>query len=466
MANSNRSAYLTRLSYLGNCSKLFNQNVTYLDQMVPSNGLCSSGIYALAYPSQEYVVYAKIGSTSTFTVNLSALTGTAVCRWYNPQTGVYGTAFNRAGGTTQSFTKPDSNDWALHITTVVDTQVPSVPTNVTATAVSAISIQVSWTASTDNVGVTGYKIFRNGTQVGTSTTTSYTSSGLSPQTTYSFTVSAYDGAGNNSAQSSPPAVATTPAGDGQAPSVPTNVAAAPQSTSSILVTWTASTDNVGVTGYKVYRNGTQVGTPTGTSYTDTGLNPNTTYSYTVSAHDAIGNNSAESSPAALATTLTPVDIPVAKQQGNGETVCVTEKVVTTSFQTYFYIEEPDRFAGIQVVPLQMPEELDINDLVNVSGVIKTLNGERYIDEAVVTSPAGSGSVTPIGVSNIGVGGGDWMYNSESGAGQRGIKDAIGPNNIGMLITTWGRFTYVDSSSFIVDDGREGPYSAHPQFRKE
>lgn len=91
----------------------------------------------------------------------------------------------------------------------VDTSPPSMPTNVQAVGVSSSSMHVSWTASTDDLGVVGYRIYRNGTEVGTSATTSYLDTGLSAQTTYSYTVSAYDATGNTSAQSSPPAVATT-----------------------------------------------------------------------------------------------------------------------------------------------------------------------------------------------------------------------------------------------------------------
>jgi hypothetical protein len=77
---------------------------------------------------------------------------------------------------------------------------------------SPTSILVSWTASTDNVGVTGYKIYRNGSQIDTTASTSYTNTGLSGSTSYSYKVSAYDAAGNNSGQSSPSAVAMTPPG--------------------------------------------------------------------------------------------------------------------------------------------------------------------------------------------------------------------------------------------------------------
>ena len=90
-----------------------------------------------------------------------------------------------------------------------DTTPPSVPAGLSATAVSSTQINLSWTASTDNVGVTGYDVFRNGTQVGTTTTTSYQDTGLTAGTTYSYTVAAYDAAGNVSAQSTAASATTT-----------------------------------------------------------------------------------------------------------------------------------------------------------------------------------------------------------------------------------------------------------------
>ena len=106
-----------------------------------------------------------------------------------------------------------------------DTTPPSTPANLSASAVSSSQIHLSWTASTDNVGVTGYRVFRGGTQVGTSTTTTYSDTGLAASTTYSYTVAAYDAAGNLSAQSQP-ASATTSAGGGSdttPPSTPANL---------------------------------------------------------------------------------------------------------------------------------------------------------------------------------------------------------------------------------------------------
>ncbi|MFI7365014.1 glycoside hydrolase family 6 protein [Streptomyces sp. NPDC050149] len=94
-----------------------------------------------------------------------------------------------------------------------DTQAPTAPTGVTVTAKTSGSVSLSWTASTDNTGVTGYDVFRDGVKVGSSTTTSYSDSGLSASTAYSYTVKAKDAAGNVSAASSALS-ATTSAGGG------------------------------------------------------------------------------------------------------------------------------------------------------------------------------------------------------------------------------------------------------------
>ncbi len=128
-----------------------------------------------------------------------------------------------------------------------DTTAPSTPTGLTATASSSSQINLSWSASTDNVGVTGYKVYRGGAQIATTTGISYSNTGLSPSVTYSYTVSAYDAAGNTSAQSTSVS-ATTRAGSAYAVSAyPSTVAAG----GTITVSWTApvnhsTTDWVGI----------------------------------------------------------------------------------------------------------------------------------------------------------------------------------------------------------------------------
>jgi len=175
-----------------------------------------------------------------------------------------------------------------------DTQAPTVPTGLAATAVSSAQINLFWTASTDNVGVAGYRIYRDGSQIATTAGTAYQDRGLSPSTTYAYRVAAYDAAGNVSAQSSQASASTPEAPDTQAPTVPTGLTAAAVSSSQINLSWSASSDNLGVTGYKVYQNGTQIGTTAATSYQSTGLNASTSYTYCVAAYDGAGNTSAKS----------------------------------------------------------------------------------------------------------------------------------------------------------------------------
>ena len=105
------------------------------------------------------------------------------------------------------------------VSNTTDTTPPTVPTGLTATAVSTSQINLSWTASTDNVGVTGYNIYRGGAKIGTSPSTSYQDAGLSASTSYTYNVSAFDAAGNTSAQSTGASATTqTSSGGGGIPS--------------------------------------------------------------------------------------------------------------------------------------------------------------------------------------------------------------------------------------------------------
>ncbi len=184
-----------------------------------------------------------------------------------------------------------------------DTQAPTVPANLSASAVAQNSLTLSWTASTDNVGVTAYEVYRGTTLLnGSVAGTSYNVTGLACNTSYALTVKAKDAAGNVSAASSALNVTTTACADTQAPSTPTGLAAANKTPTGFLLSWNASTDNVGVVAYEVYRGGTLVnGNVTTTSLAIIGLICNTTYSFTVKAKDAVGNVSAASSALSVKT---------------------------------------------------------------------------------------------------------------------------------------------------------------------
>jgi chitodextrinase len=199
---------------------------------------------------------------------------------------------------------------AAPVTTPSDTSPPTIPAGASAAALSDTSIKVTWSASTDNVGVTGYTVFRGGTKIGTvgATTLAYTDSGLTPSTAYTYTVDAFDAAGNHSAQST--AAGATTLADTSPPTTPTNLTATASGSSTVNLTWSASSDDVAVVGYTVYRNGTQVATTNGQTlaYSDTGLTPSTTYGYTVDAFDAAGNHSTLSTQASATTAAASIGL--------------------------------------------------------------------------------------------------------------------------------------------------------------
>lgn len=194
--------------------------------------------------------------------------------------------------------------------TTPDTQAPTAPTNLAASAVTQTSMTISWTASTDNVGVTGYDIFEDGIKINTSlvTTTSYDVSGLTTNTSYAFYIQAWDAAGNSS-NSSTVNFSTLPPPDFEAPTAPTNLATSAITQSSLSLNWTASTDNVGVTGYDVYQNNVKINASivTTTSYNVTDLIALTSYDFYVVARDAAGNTSEASNTVNVTTpdTLAP-----------------------------------------------------------------------------------------------------------------------------------------------------------------
>jgi fibronectin type 3 domain-containing protein len=195
----------------------------------------------------------------------------------------------------------------------VDTTPPTVPANFAGTATSPSQIQLSWDASTDSeAGVAGYRLYRDGSNepIANVTVTHYTDTGLATNTTFVYTVRAYDAAtpANESALTAPVSVTTPPApptGDSTPPTVPQNVDAIATSTTSIQISWSPSQDASGIAQYRVFREGTSVpiAATQNTTFTDTQLEPNTKYTYFVTAVDGAtpSNESARSDPASATT---------------------------------------------------------------------------------------------------------------------------------------------------------------------
>ncbi|QGY46289.1 T9SS type A sorting domain-containing protein [Maribellus comscasis] len=188
--------------------------------------------------------------------------------------------------------------------TVVDDELPSVPADF-AGSPSETSISLSWTASTDNVGVTGYNIYKDGVFKTSVVGTNYLADKLNPGTEYTFEVEAFDAEGNRSEKALLVILTTD---DETPPSMPENLTAIPSETS-IELSWTASIDNVGVTGYVIYLDGDSINMVTETVFNATELNALTEYVFEVEAFDASGNKSGKASVTVSTTDETAPSAP-------------------------------------------------------------------------------------------------------------------------------------------------------------
>lgn len=248
---------------------------------------------------EGYYVY-RNGQEFTATAGLSLVDSGLI-----PGVYFYTVAAYDANGNVSTQASPAS------VTLVADTSPPSVPAGVTVSGTTStnsyfnqVPLTISWSPSTDNIGVAGYYVYRNGTNI-VSSTSAFTGTSITDMVTpgtYTYTVDAYDAAQNVSDKSVP--VTVTISVDNNPPSTPTHLSAQQVSASGVNLTWYASTDSIGVAGYQIYRDGTQIASAAGSPYSDTGLATNITYSYSVAAYDAAGNASYQSAP--ITITVQPV----------------------------------------------------------------------------------------------------------------------------------------------------------------
>ena len=185
----------------------------------------------------------------------------------------------------------------------IDIIAPTAPTEVTAINITSTGFTVTWKAATDNIRVTDYEVFNGGESCGTTTSGAIKLTGLTAETTYAITVKALDAEGNASPASEAINVTTLPPPDTQAPTIPENLQASEITDTSFKLSWSPSTDNVGVVGYKVYKNGVEYGSTEDTYMTISALNPDALYTMIVRAVDAAGNQSAFSAGLPVNTTI-------------------------------------------------------------------------------------------------------------------------------------------------------------------
>ncbi len=182
---------------------------------------------------------------------------------------------------------------------------PATPTGLGASGTTQSTTNLAWNAVTPPAGCTvSYKVLQNGTMIATPSTTTDAVTGLTPSTTYTFTVEATDAFGT-SAASSGVNVTTSASTCTTKPSVPTGLAASGTTDSSTNLTWNAVTPPNGctITSYTVLQNGSAVGTSTSTSYTAGNLSPSTSYTFTVEATDFAGTSAASTGVNVSTTAL-------------------------------------------------------------------------------------------------------------------------------------------------------------------
>ncbi|MFG2050813.1 PQQ-dependent sugar dehydrogenase [Micromonospora sp. NPDC048935] len=203
-----------------------------------------------------------------------------------------------------------------------DSQAPTAPGSPRVSGLTCNSVTFAWNASTDNVAVAFYDVYHDG-QLMKSVSGSTLSTGLTvvAGATWGLYVNARDAAGNVSQASSTVSITPPPCqADTQAPTAPQQLTGTASGTT-VTLGWTASTDNIGVRAYDVFRGGVKVGTVTGappaTTFTDSGLAASTAYQYYVVARDAQDNVSSRSATATVTTGA-----------GCGNPVCAVRQVTT------------------------------------------------------------------------------------------------------------------------------------------
>ncbi|MCX7771227.1 MAG: hypothetical protein N2202_09155 [Proteobacteria bacterium] len=268
------------------------------------------------FNSKSFAISGYLNSfNTTYGTKGTVLDSCNLCHTVKPAVNNYGAAYMNNGYSFKAIENLDSDgDGFTNIAEINARTFPgdpnSKPSNntdntppvVTAFSIPATSnsltISITTFTATDNVGVTGYLLTE------TSTTPSATANGWSATapTTYTFSTAgtktlyawAKDAAGNVSTSKSATVTITLNTADTTSPTAPTNLTANSVTTSSVSLSWSASTDNVGVAGYKIFKNYVEIGTTTLTNYTDSNVSPSTTYTYYVQAFDSAGNISQNS----------------------------------------------------------------------------------------------------------------------------------------------------------------------------
>ncbi|MFI8604731.1 fibronectin type III domain-containing protein [Cellulophaga baltica] len=238
---------------------------------------------------QEGVSLGLSGGTTTFLVD-----GLTPETAYNFTVAALDASANTSG---------QSTSISVNTLAIPDTEAPTIPTNLVVDNITTTSVNLSWTAATDNIDVVDYEIFQDGVAIGLSSgSVVFAVNGLTPETTYDFTITALDAAANSSAVSESITVLTLAVSDTEVPTVPEGLLATNTTETSTELSWDAATDNVGVVDYEIFQDGSTIGLTGGaTNFVVSGLASETTYIFTVAALDVANNASLQSSELTVVT---------------------------------------------------------------------------------------------------------------------------------------------------------------------
>lgn len=216
----------------------------------------------------------------------------------------------------------NESDFAIREVKTIDTHAPGKPSNLRALGVTTSSVTLAWDAATDNVGVKAYDLYNGDSVLSTVYGTTYDVTGLIRGSIYVFKLVAIDESGNRSDDT----VLTVRTGDIPDTTAPvwTNAAltASAVTQTGLTLTWTAASDNTGVTEYKICQDSSPIGTVSGSvySYEVTGLTASTLYTFKVEARDASGNWTVNGPSKTVRTIAAPVVVtpPSESEESGGD----------------------------------------------------------------------------------------------------------------------------------------------------
>lgn len=348
-------------------------------------------------------------------------------------------------------------------------ETPTTPTNFTFSNVTLNSVLLSWGASTDEGDNIEYNIYQNSTLISKVEGTSYLIEGLLPDTEYTFTVSAIDTAGNESPQSDSISVTTQEevTSDTESPTIPTGLSASNLGQTGVDISWSASTDNVEVTGYTVYLDGNAIGTTASTSFSVTGLIAATTYDLTVSALDAAENESAQSQALEVTTESTSLGAKVlvfTKTSGFDHGTREESEAMVQTIATQLGFEFTVDNTGSEFDSASNLNNYDVIFFTNTSGDMlnasQRSNVESYASQGgnFISNHAASdayGHSTASSVSGNGKGVWDWYAENVTGCSVR--------NNPNHTSSGFGATVSIQNTNTQLTNGISFPWSDNEEW---